>query len=375
VDAARKIFSIIASAGIVQGLILSLALLRKGRGPRKADRFLAAILLFFALNIAVPEFLFSAGQAPLHRYFLFSGTFPLVLGPLLLFYVRELQSEMDGGGIGKRRGPSYAAHAIPLFLYVVSLALLWIFGGSLPPSATSALGWAVRLSWIAILAHAATYLGIVIFLLHGHTRRLKARLSDIGRRGFSWLRILSIAFIAAYSAIAFLMTALSHGHPFVPEDKTVSLALSILVYALGWRGLFQQAMPAETERRAKYARSGISSSDSARLLEGLRGLMESEKPHLDPEIGLSALAAEAGMQPGELSRVINEAAGMNFYDFVNAYRVEEAKRLLADQCHGERSVLDIAYSAGFKSKSTFNECFRKFTGLTPKAYRQKGPRA
>jgi AraC-like DNA-binding protein len=62
---------------------------------------------------------------------------------------------------------------------------------------------------------------------------------------------------------------------------------------------------------------------------------------------------------------LSELAGNNFYDFINGYRIMEAKRLLLDPSKRHYTVLAIAFESGFNSKTTFNKVFRKVTGLTP----------
>ena len=71
-----------------------------------------------------------------------------------------------------------------------------------------------------------------------------------------------------------------------------------------------------------------------------------------------------------LSQVINEQLGVNFFNFVNQYRVEEFKERLADPSNRNFSLLGIAFDSGFNSKSTFNRIFRNTTGLTPSRYRE-----
>jgi AraC-like DNA-binding protein len=66
---------------------------------------------------------------------------------------------------------------------------------------------------------------------------------------------------------------------------------------------------------------------------------------------------------------MNEVLGVNFYDLVNKYRVEEAKQLLTDPRYDRYTILRVASDAGFNSKTTFNAVFRKFTGVTPSYYR------
>jgi AraC-like DNA-binding protein len=89
----------------------------------------------------------------------------------------------------------------------------------------------------------------------------------------------------------------------------------------------------------------------------------------DSALSLGKLAGSCGLTLHQAWSAINRCLGGNFYDLVNRYRVEEAKRLLRES--GE-SVATICYRAGFNSKSTFNVAFRRHTGLTPKEFRRQG---
>jgi len=107
---------------------------------------------------------------------------------------------------------------------------------------------------------------------------------------------------------------------------------------------------------------------SDELTVSLRSYMESKAPHLDFELTLQKLAAQMEMPEKELSVLINQKIGKHFFDFINAYRIEDAKRLLKDQT--QLTVLEILYQVGFSSKSSFYTAFKKETGLTPLDYRK-----
>jgi AraC-like DNA-binding protein len=98
--------------------------------------------------------------------------------------------------------------------------------------------------------------------------------------------------------------------------------------------------------------------------------METEKPHLNENLTLGELANNLEILPNNLSRLINEEFGKNFHEFVNAYRIDEVKKSLADPKFAHYSLLGIAFECGFNSKSTFNSVFKQLTGKTPSAYRK-----
>jgi AraC-like DNA-binding protein len=94
-------------------------------------------------------------------------------------------------------------------------------------------------------------------------------------------------------------------------------------------------------------------------------LMADERPWLEPELTLTELAHRLRTNPALLSKVINAGCGQNFNDFVNTYRVQEARRKLADPRFGHYSLVGVALESGFNSKSTFNRVFKKLLGQAP----------
>ena len=102
--------------------------------------------------------------------------------------------------------------------------------------------------------------------------------------------------------------------------------------------------------------------------------MKINKPFIDPEITLKKLSEQVDIPFRYLSQIINENLHKNFYDFINNYRIEEAKKLLSDPgC--KKTILEILYQIGFNSKSSFNTSFKKNTGLTPTQFRESKPEA
>ncbi len=123
--------------------------------------------------------------------------------------------------------------------------------------------------------------------------------------------------------------------------------------------------------RKRYEGSNLTPEQQDIYLRKLLRYMKAEKPYLDSELTVKRLATGLSVSHRELSQVINESAGMHFYDFVNRYRVEAAKRMLQESIlKDEMSILGIAYEVGFNSKSSFNTAFKKATGITPSQYRK-----
>lgn len=105
------------------------------------------------------------------------------------------------------------------------------------------------------------------------------------------------------------------------------------------------------------------------LLKTLSTVIENEKPYLQPELNLSGLAERIGTSDKKLSALLNQSLSTSFYDYINHYRVEAVKEKLALKEYEKYSLVGLAYSCGFNSKSSFYRAFRKETGISPTAYK------
>jgi len=138
--------------------------------------------------------------------------------------------------------------------------------------------------------------------------------------------------------------------------------------------IMENAVPgADDVSPPRYEKLRLPASEEAHYVETLGRYMTEKKLYLQEDLTLQDLADELSISPHHLSMILNVHFRQNFYTFVNGYRVEEVKRMLADPANRDRSILSIAYDAGFNSKSTFNTIFRKFTGKTPRQYRAELP--
>ena len=96
-----------------------------------------------------------------------------------------------------------------------------------------------------------------------------------------------------------------------------------------------------------------------------------EQRYLDPYLSLENLSQEMGTSTSSLSKLINTYSESNFSDFINKFRVEEAKKLLSRPDYGSYTIVAIGLECGFNSKSTFYNAFKKFTGKTPTQFRAR----
>lgn len=118
----------------------------------------------------------------------------------------------------------------------------------------------------------------------------------------------------------------------------------------------------------KYRSSSLRSIDEVKLYDELKQFMESERLFLNAELSLKTVADLLKTNTKYLSQVINHQAGLNFQQFINLYRVEEAKRKIVNDSLSNLTLFGIALQCGFKNKSTFYKVFKEVTGVTPKDF-------
>lgn len=118
----------------------------------------------------------------------------------------------------------------------------------------------------------------------------------------------------------------------------------------------------------KYRTSSLKGVEEVKLYHQLKLLMETEKPYLNPDLTLKAVATQLSSNTKYLSQVVNNQFGTNFQNLLNTYRVEEAKRKITSETLQNLTLFGIALQCGFKNKSTFYKAFKEITGITPREY-------
>ncbi len=120
----------------------------------------------------------------------------------------------------------------------------------------------------------------------------------------------------------------------------------------------------------KYAKSGLTSDQLHRHKQSLDQIMQTDKVFLRSDLTMLRLADVVGCSVNHLSQVINSGFGTSFFNYLNHYRIEHARDLLADSDNNRYAILNIAFEVGFNSNSAFYAAFKKFVGQTPAQFRR-----
>jgi ligand-binding sensor domain-containing protein/AraC-like DNA-binding protein len=125
------------------------------------------------------------------------------------------------------------------------------------------------------------------------------------------------------------------------------------------------------KKKEKYKGSHLNPEYAGECIKKLTYLMEIEAVYRDSEISLQSLAEKLSITPHLLSQVLNEKLNRNFSDFINYYRIEEARKILQTPAGEGRKVASVAFDVGFNTTVAFYNAFRKYTGMTPAQYKKK----
>lgn len=359
----------------VLGLFLALPLLLLAR-KRPANVWLG-YFVFQISWLALAGFYFSTEWFYRHPGSIIAFHWAVAgLGPAYYCYVRCV----TGLGVSKTQ----ALHFLPQGMLVV--LSLWSLAGPLPPSLSSSIAncaaCAPGPSLVVFQLGAVGYALGVLWRLRQYGKAVHAQFSSMAGRDLRWLQ---------YNTGVLLLLLLFWGLAAARGGVWSWLLLFgqlAMLYLLGWHGLRLQSIfihgrdtgrPAPTVAPAeeveplsteKYARSGMTAPVQAMIAERLARRMTLQRDFLNPDIALTDLAAAIGTSPQLLSQYLNESLQCSFFDYLNEQRTLEVQRLLRSPEHAEATLLDVALSAGFSSKSTFNASFKKLTGMTPSAWRK-----
>ena len=301
-----------------------------------------------------------------------SHAFPLLFGPILYFYFRHIFFNQT-----LQRKDIY--HFVPFLLALVLDApfLLQTTAAKKKIMVDNMLPRWDQIWTLSIYPYFTIGLMIVYLVIN---QRLYARLSHSNEATGAWFRYLSVlflGFVVAFSSY-FILVRFPFFNP--AWDYAISFSMSFFIYFLSWMGYLQPQVfngfsvaeivtstPEMTTE--KYRSSSLTPNAAQELAEKLNALMLKNQWYLDNDLSLERLSALVGASKHSLSQVLNERMQMNFFDYVNSLRIEEAGRLLTEHSKKQMNIIEIAYQVGFNNKVTFNNTFRKFKGMTPTEYR------
>lgn len=362
----------ISAIGSFQGVMLFF-LLVSDRKTTAASKVLGSYCLLMGLAFFLPFITFGVASSifnPLAAWLFF---LPVLYGAFMYLYCSKVIFNAPFKAVDLvHLSPllvCYAVNADSLFFHHEEMRL-WVVGA---PAPTKRLWWSEYLLFGFIIV----YLIATVLLIKRYHKQASDTLSNFNPSVFLWLKLLVSSFILivlvkgvmAFSSFA-VMTLL------VLSDAMIVLIITIIALTHWKTPQFfvindqeNQGSLNHSKEKAHSDSGTIDQATRALMFEELKQHLEQELSYRNSELSLASLADSVGISPHHLSEVLNQHAGQNFNQFINAYRIKEVCEKLNSP--SSLKVLDVAMQAGFSSKSTFNTIFKKFMGLTPTQYRQQ----
>jgi AraC-like DNA-binding protein len=348
-------------AGIGVAVFIEFLLVSK-KNKSAPDQILTLWMFLVLLHLFL-SYLFITGDVYRFPFLLgIEQPFPLLHGVFLYVYVSSLTEQLP------ENRKVLILHLVPacvMYLYLSTFIVLpadqkievYRNHGAGHEVFNNLRRYAISLSGIFYVTWSA-------LLLKRHRNNIRDQFSDLEKVNLQWLQILTISMGGIWFLVIF----------FRSEILTVS-GMVIFVILVGFFGVRQAniftsvQLPAEgDEQKKKYTKSGLTEEASGALHQELKRLMAEEALYRRSDLSINDLSARLGVHPNYLSQTINQKEEKNFYDFVNTYRLEEFKRLVAMPKNQQFTLLSVAYDCGFSSKSSFNRYFKKASGQSPSEY-------
>jgi len=360
-----KILKIISAALLI---LFSVFLLNLKKGNRLSHRFLAVFFLSRASILMTMLFWEYDLVLKMPNLAYFSTPFLFLYAPMLYLYTESVTRP------DFRFTPVKWLHLAPFVIRSLILFFRYYihnFDRKLEILQTRALYHPVISSPLWLYFQNAIYMFACFYLLFQYRSRIKDNFSALEKLQLNWLSFLLIVFFIWKGIFisGYLYEIIPRGSHFaffqIFIEFTFLLYVGFLIYkALEFPELFRTLPEVK-----KYQTSPLTKNIIQEYEKRIEACMKQEKLYLNPSLTLNDLAKEAGIPARYISQVLNESVRQKFYDYVNQYRIEESKRLLADPASDGKTILAVIYDAGFNSKSVFHNAFKKYVGMTPREYR------
>ena len=296
-------------------------------------------------------------------------------GPLLYLYVISIiRSDFT---LGSR----HRWHLLPLVVYFLFLIFAFYSQTHMQKVALIDL-YQFDLDWqfvtmdTLIKSSRFAYFIMSIYLINKYREQLKDYQSSIENIDLTWLKILVLGF-ALVSLVGVLLSISKVVNLFYTVDISLQIFLGLTTYYANlilvcFLLFFSAANISSVAKVKDQSKSSYEDYEAnEEYVDRVIKFMDDEKPYLKSNITLDTLSELIDVPARELTALLNGHFKMNYYEFINNYRIKEAKLILAQDVNQEKTISDVFLAVGFNSKSVFNTFFKKNVGVTPTDFRKQ----
>ncbi|MDO3384505.1 helix-turn-helix domain-containing protein [Gilvimarinus sp. SDUM040013] len=224
------------------------------------------------------------------------------------------------------------------------------------------------------------YAILCLKLAFTYGEQLKNVFANLNKRDLAWLKVMLVSFLGLFAWEAVLLTLKLYGNATDNFNLDLLNVIGLSGYYLTFFmlnlliglkfTLFTSVAAINESSPSPAAHENLPTEDKTHV-ESIKQTMLQTKIYTEPDITIDQLAATLKLPTKRLSQILKQDFHANFYEFINSYRVEDAKQQLRDPAGASKTITEIYYEVGFNSKSVFNTFFKRKEGCTPSQYRNK----
>ena len=338
----------IYAIGAAQAMILAIALWRK-KVNTLSNKVLTVWLLFLCFDLTTKAIFLSNGGSERSFFYNLVQFFPFLYGSFFFIYIRSLTSKLN---LDIKDLKHFAAFIVYITINVPTLSGLF----DLEPIG-------LKYYELVLYVSSISYVTAGLVLIFRYRKDLALQQVDIKEVDLQWLLIMGCSQIVIWliAVSQWLIPIQGYNH------WTIYIAVSAWIILTGYLSHSLPNIPPITS--IKTVTTKINEDRFEQVKQKISALIEDNKIHLQPNLTIGQMAISSGYPEYLISLYINSNYVINFRDFINKLRIENAKKLLYSEKN--QTVLDIAYACGYNSKSTFNSAFKKHANQTPSQFRQQ----
>jgi AraC-like DNA-binding protein len=367
-------------SGIIQGLLLILLLIQK-EFNRIPNRILSVLVLIVVAHLGLIAIDVNGLFIQYPHLSRLSWLLPLCYGPLILLLTQSMVS------VQFKFRPWYVFYFLPFAVYLCLLMPYYAAGTDFKIAYLTdhARVQEADFGW---MNHLTTYLHIfftvaALVVFYSGRQKLSQFFSDSARINLSWLGQFLWLFLGILLFSLFTFYSKKYNWPYLSGIYPKHFILAVVfIYWIAYKLLQEKVKFSLPEQRvepeplpgqeegiqSKYSKTGLDAETASHIARSVEKLMISQRPYLNPALSISDLSEMLSLTKHQLSQVINAEFDMNFYEFVNNYRLQAFKKEAFNPDNSHLSILGIAFECGFNSKATFNQFFKKKEGMTPSEF-------
>ena len=378
---------IIISLIAYQSLIFAIILLGYNRANNRSKRILGVYMVINLLYYGMSFFFYNNNFFVFDRFYYVIVPIVTLLQPYFYFYIKTLTDPHFK--CTKKQIIHFLLGILILIMNVVLFSQLSIaekkdlfYLHNLSGNSIYSFYFYLHTQGYHILLsiQALIYFVLIIRAVYIHKKEMPKNFSSYEGVTLNWLVTLLILFLSII-VLQEIFGNIKDISTNIVSRIIYNVSMLLILAFIGIAGIKQREIYIPTlidadnkeenknkQQKLKYQKSSLSDDEKQRIAKNLKKILEEEKLFLDNELRLDVLAHKLDTNRQYLSQIINEVYDQNFYSLINRYRIEEAEKMFFNKMHKQLSIMGIANSVGFNSKSTFNTLFKQFTGKTPSQF-------